>query len=345
MNHRYALPLGVILTCAVPATLGDTMDDCLLLAMRSAAPSTTVAELRELCATQASSEPPPALSVEAVAQQRTAAAQAAGSEGAMQTRMALQRYSRDNPFTITALRPNYILPVDYTKDPYNRPGADIEWDDIEAQFQLSLQVGLFENLLGDNGHLSVGYTARSFWQAYNNDDSSPFRNTDHEPELIFTLENDWEIFGFRNVANQFIINHQSNGRSGDLSRSWNRFIFNTIFERERLALSLRTWYRLREDKKDGPDDPRGDDNPDIEHYLGHFELLAAWEQRQNVFSLQLRNNLRSDNRGAVELAWSFPLSGRIKGYIKYFNGYGESLLDYDQSTESIGIGFLISDWL
>lgn len=345
MNHPGTIGWALLVACSVSsATLADAMDDCLLLAMRSAAPSATVGELRDLCTAQTSNEPPPALTVEAVQQQRDAAAEAAGVEGAVQTRYALQRYSRDNPFTITALRPNYVLPFVYTKDPY-RPDNDLEWESIEAQFQLSLEVGLFENLLGDNGHLAVGYTAHSFWQAYSHNISAPFRNTDHEPELIFTLENDWEFLGFRNVANQFIINHQSNGRSGEQSRSWNRLIFNTIFERERLALSLRTWYRLREDKKDRPDDTRGDDNPDIERYLGHFELLAAWEQQQNVFSMQLRNNLRSDNKGSVELAWSFPLTGRIKGYVKYFNGYGESLLDYNQSVESLGVGFLISDWL
>lgn len=345
MKQTGTAGVALVLSFAVSSSaLANPLEECLLMTMQSAAPSTTVAELRELCAVQ-TSQSPPALTVQAVEQQRDAAAQAAGTDGAVQTRFALQRYTRDNPFTITALRPNYVLPLVYTKDPYYPPESDLQWGDVEAQFQLSLQVGLFENLLGDNGHLAVGYTAQSFWQAYSSDISAPFRNTDHEPELIFTLENDWEIFGFRNVANQFIINHQSNGRSGDLSRSWNRLVFNTIFERERLALSLRTWYRLPEDKKDGPDDTRGDDNPDIERYFGHFELLAAWERRQNVFSMQLRNNLRSENKGSVELAWSFPLSGRIKGYIKYFNGYGESLLDYNQSTESFGIGFLISDWL
>jgi phospholipase A1 len=60
----------------------------------------------------------------------------------------------------------------------------------------------------------------------------------------------------------------------------------------------------------------------------------------------LRNNLRDDNRGAVELSYSFPIRHtRLKGYLKYFNGYGESLIDYNHRIQSFGVGFLLSDWL
>lgn len=340
----FALLLSAL---ALTARADDREQQCLLLALQSAAATTTVGELRALCNNNESSTVGPVLTTEAVI--ATAEANAPDeSNGIVEQRLALQRYVRDNPFTLTALRPNYVLPLVYTKNPNNEPfsGADqLNWKNVEVQFQLSLQVLLLESLLGDNGHLSAGYTVRSFWQAYSNENSAPFRDTSHEPELIFTLENDWEIFGFTNVANQFILNHQSNGRGGNLSRSWNRVVFNAMFERDDLAFSFRPWYRLPEDDKDYPGDPGGDDNPDIERYLGHVETLAVWQHRENVFSMMLRNNLRSDNKGAVELSWSFPLGGRIKGYVKYFNGYGESLIDYNQSTESIGIGFLITDWL
>jgi phospholipase A1 len=61
-----------------------------------------------------------------------------------------------------------------------------------------------------------------------------------------------------------------------------------------------------------------------------------------------RNNLESGfSKGAVELGWSFPLFqyDYIKGYIQYFSGYGESLIDYNNYVNRIGFGILLTDVL
>ncbi|HEY5644667.1 MAG TPA: phospholipase A, partial [Pseudomonadales bacterium] len=92
-------------------------------------------------------------------------------------------------------------------------------------------------------------------------------------------------------------------------------------------------------------DSSGDDNPDIHRYMGYGELLLAYRRQDQVLSMLLRNNLMSDSRGAVELNYSFPLTDKVKGYVQYFNGYGESLIDYDRKVERIGIGFAINDFL
>jgi phospholipase A1 len=60
----------------------------------------------------------------------------------------------------------------------------------------------------------------------------------------------------------------------------------------------------------------------------------------------LRNNLQLDeNRGAMELDWSFPMVKQIRGFVQYFNGYGEVLLNYNERVQRIGVGFLLADWL
>ena len=133
--------------------------------------------------------------------------------------------------------------------------------------------------------------------------------------------------------------HQSNGRAEPLSRSWNRLYLNAVFERGDLAFSIKPWYRIPEDEED-------DDNPDIERYLGYGELGAAYKWRGNTFSMMFRNNLRtSGNKGAIELGWSFPLYRKLKGYVQYFNGYGQSILDYNDAANTIGVGLALTDFL
>jgi phospholipase A1 len=245
-----------------------------------------------------------------------------------------------------AHKPNYMLIAAYNaygysadlfQEQFNDPS--IQADDTEAQFQLSVKVPLAVNLF-DTVDLYAAYTNRSFWQLYN-DNSAPFRETNHEPEGWVQFNPKWEFFGFKNAANMFGIVHQSNGRGGVLSRSWNRLYANFIIERGNFALSFKPWYRL-------PEDDDEDDNPDITDYLGHYEIRGFYKWREHVFSAMSRNNLESGfSNGAVELGWSFPLGNYpyLKGYLQYFTGYGESLIDYNQYVNRIGIGVSVTDWL
>ncbi len=266
-------------------------------------------------------------------------------------RISYEIKNHTNPFALTPHKQNYILVGSYNSQLNGGPLQidESEVDHTEVKFQVSVKVPLLRNFIGkDNGYLYAAYTARSFWQAYNDDVSSPFRETNHEPELFVGYRNDKQIFGLNNTFILAGFSHQSNGRRGSLSRSWNRLYLNLIFEKDNFALSFKPWYRIPESLKTSSLDPRGDDNPDISRFLGYGELTAAYKYRDHTFSMMLRNNLRTRaNKGAVELGWSFPLPWfkLIKGYMQYFNGYGESLIDYNASANRIGLGLLLTDWL
>jgi len=251
------------------------------------------------------------------------------------------------PFTLMAHRPNYILlgtynSVGYNPQPYRDQNNDqtLQTDDSEAQFQISIKTPLAIDLFG-KFDIYAAYTNRSFWQVYNTDTSSPFRETNHEPEFWAQFRPNWHILGFTNTVNGLGIVHQSNGRGGVLSRSWNRIYASFVMERGNFALAFKPWYRIKEDIED-------DDNRDITDYLGHHELRAGLKLQEHVLSLMLRNNLESGfEKGAVELGWSFPLGSYpyLKGYVQYFTGYGESLIDYNHYVNRVGIGVALTDFL
>lgn len=103
------------------------------------------------------------------------------------------------------------------------------------------------------------------------------------------------------TANSVGVVHQSNGRGGVLSRSWNPIFTGFVLEKGDFALAFEPWHRIPEDKED-------DDNPDITDYLGHSELRVAHKWGEQIFSAMSRNNMDSGfSKGAVELRWSFPL--------------------------------------
>ena len=255
----------------------------------------------------------------------------------------LDEDTRRGKYTIKLHRPIWGLPFCYNGSP-NRatlreadPKKNLQ--KAEAVFQLSTKVKLWQDIFHKKADLWLGYTQRSFWQLYNIPDSSPFRETNYEPELLLNFRTDYTLFGLHGRFISVGINHQSNGQSEPLSRSWNRAVLNFGFERKRFSFLLKTWYRF-------PESTITDDNPDIEKYLGYGEIWAIHFQKRHRFSLMLRNNLNfSRNRGAVQVDWSFPfIFERMAGYLQYYYGYGESLIDYNHKANRVGVGFTLVDW-
>jgi phospholipase A1 len=269
-------------------------------------------------------------------------AQETSSDSAIDRRMALEWEISDNPFAITPHRPTYLLPLSYNSRindaPYAEtdPGLAAEHDEIK--FQLSFKVPLVKGLIFGKGFLSFGYTQQSYWQAYSGNYSSPFRETNHEPELLFSLPIRYRVFGLDGRTVGLSLNHQSNGRSEPLSRSWNRVMAEFSLEKNDFYMSFKPWWRV-------PESEESDDNPDIEDYLGNFELRGLKLYRDHSLGIMLRNNLQSDNRGAVQLDYTFPIKKRLNGYVQFFNGYGESLIDYDHYSNRIGVGVMLTNWL
>ncbi|MGI9279794.1 MAG: phospholipase A [Endozoicomonas sp.] len=317
-------------------------EQCLLKQAMEADGQTTMGEIRALCGVSTETE-----STAVVADDSDMAREI--EESAFDERVRGEKQATDNRFVITPHRPNYVLPVSWNsnvnKEPYKAVGEELT--STEIKFQLSLKAPVWEGLWNDYGNVYVAYTNTSWWQAYNSN-SAPFRETNHEPEVFAVFPVKYSVLGMDLRAVVAGMAHQSNGRTGSLSRSWNRVYLNFLLEKGNFYMSFKPWYRIPESEKDpnNPNDTDGDDNPDIEKYMGNGELHFGYKLDEHQISMMFRNNLRSsDNKGAVQLDWSFPLSDRFRGYVQYFNGYGESLIDYNASVNRLSIGVMLTDWL
>lgn len=245
-------------------------------------------------------------------------------------------------------RRNYLLPITSVSSPNQVPRtpahAPHSHDEMlrreEVKFQLSFRLPLLTGVLDGPNRLWFGYTQLAFWQLYNTEESSPFREINFEPEIFLTHEMDWDLGPGSLKMMSIGFNHQSNGLQEPFSRSWNRLKTGLIYETDNWTLALEPWYRLEPSAAE-------DDNPDIEHYLGYGELNAIYNPSgTHALGITLFNNLQThNNRTSVALNWSFPISGSIKAHVQYYNGYGESLIDYNERTHRIGLGFSLNDWL
>jgi len=337
--HSIALALVLAVATTAPAAEEPQIDvqaynECLLEKLRTAADETPVSEIRRICLVEsqesAAEEP-----------QATDAEVAEDAESTpLEARIEETEATEQMRFVITPYKPNYIL-VGYNPTgntaPFEEafPDEDIEFKAAEVKFQISFMFPIVQEIFGDNGDLYFAFTNRSFWQLFNPDLSAPFRETNYEPEFWFRFDTKGKVLGLNSRLITFGYNHQSNGRNRPLSRSWNRLFANFVFDRGNFALTIKPWIVIGDI----------DDNADIEDYLGNYELRFAYKWNRHTFTLLSRNQLQSGfERGAFQFDWSMPLYRRLRFYTQYFNGYGESLIDYNYFNNTLGMGLSFTDY-
>ena len=273
----------------------------------------------------------------------------AGRHSLLDNRWELAKDSKLGTFQLRAHKPVYALPAYWTSkindaphspNPANTVTPPLQQlDDLEAKFQISFKTKLVENLFGDNGDIWAGYTQSSRWQAYNAGLSRPFRETNYEPEVMLVVRNNYSVLGWKGRMMGVGLNHQSNGRSDPFSRSWNRVIFSAGLDRENWVLVLRPWLRVGENAGE-------DNNPDIEDFIGRGDALLVYNRNGHELALTGRHSLRGGDRshGSLQLDWGFPINNLLRGHVQVFDGYGESMIDYNHRATYIGLGFALLEW-
>jgi len=242
---------------------------------------------------------------------------------------------------IESYRQNYLLVYSYNdRNNFNAvygAAQGAPYQQQEVKFQISFQ-GELAHYNGYN--LGLSYTQQSYWQLFNKPLSSPFRENNFEPELFIRWDdarNDTlDIRRYYRLG----FDHQSNGRSNPLSRSWNRLYGElSLGDKDDQWLAvLRGWARI-------PEKAANDDNPDITRFYGFWQFDGRWSPtHEHALHLMLRDNLRSKNRGAVQLDWSWKVFSDFSLYVQMFHGYGENLIEYNQMNTRVGAGILMTNW-
>jgi outer membrane phospholipase A len=231
-------------------------------------------------------------------------------------------------------------PLSENEPMYFVAGASSHWS---ARFQLSFKYRLFDNDAGfgkDRQWLTglyFAYTQTSLWDLES--ESKPFFDTSYRPSLFWrwlrTDDRTWID------AVRVGLEHESNGQAGTESRSLNTFFVRPEWRWKTATLGSyeftpKAYVYL--DKSD---------NPDIQQYRGYVDWRGRWDSGDNWIVTAL-GRLGTAGKGSIQLDVARRTRdlkiGVVSGYLylQYFNGYGESLRDYDQRhTAQLRFGLAI----
>ena len=216
---------------------------------------------------------------------------------------------------------------------------------VEFQVSLKYKVLDFKDNWDPLTHLYFAYTQTSFWNAFTKNPS--FFDTSYKPSM-FIYYPDVLQKGFFQLDLQGGVEHESNGRGGDLERS-----FNTIYLQPKATFDLpynlqfslqpRAWFYYRV----------GDNNANIADYHGYADLVSAltWLDPTSGEKIQLSSKLLIGDEGGhigVLSDLRFNLVGVpfLRKFnpaiqVQYFYGYGQNLLDYNVSTHALRAGLCL----
>lgn len=262
----------------------------------------------------------------------------------------LDKNSEQGLWRVRPHNPVYLLPMYFNAKPNRHPSSPSQeavkytpndYRAPELKFQVSLKSKMMEDVFDTNADLWFGYTHLAHWQIYNEDNSRVFRAHDYEPEVFLTqpVAADLPFGGKLRMLGVGAVHH-SNGEDDPMSRSWNRGYVMAGMEWGKLTVMPRLWGRIL---KEGGSKP--DDNPDILDYYGYGDVkfLYQLDNHKNISGMARFNP--KTGKGALQLDYVHPIGKGISGYVQVFQGYGQSLIDYNHESTSIGVGVMLNDWM
>jgi len=202
----------------------------------------------------------------------------------------------------------------------------------DVKFQISFRQRLTKSILPLHSHLFLSYSQKAMWNVF--EESLPFHDLNFNPGIGIQAP----IFAKDRLVGSALImvEHESNGRDGEASRSWNKISFaGSAFIDRHLMVHAKAWIPIID----------GQQNKDILKYSGIFQAGAQF----------VSNNKRwvADVTFVKRQGWNFSFNTIVNvGFrirekdnqflmLHFYDGYGENMLDYNKYHCRLRLGLLI----
>ena len=242
---------------------------------------------------------------------------------------SLRRVFADTHYYFGLYKDNYFIfgpPIG--KKPTN--------DNTNIKFQISIAQKLTKSTLPWGTYLYLYYTQKVFWNVLQN--SMPMTDLNFNPGVGFAKP----IF----IKNRFIgrlqlqLEHESNGRDGLASRSWNKVTLGgSVMVDPNFVVYGKFWIPIVD----------GMNNKDILKYCGIYQV--GWQVQSmnrkwsSSVTLVKRSGWNFNYNILFDVAYRFSTKSNQYLYAQYYCGYGEGLLAYKEHHSQLRIGIVIKPTL
>ena len=211
-------------------------------------------------------------------------------------------------------------------------GAKPTQHNSDVKFNISFKQRLTNSTLPFHSYLFLTYSQKCVWSVFEN--SLPMRDLNFNPglglsKLLFVKD---RMIGSLTV----MIEHESNGRDKLASRSWNKISFSgNIFVDPQLMIFAKYWIPIID----------GENNRDILRYSGIYQSGFQAMSADNRFVMSMvfvkRKGWNLNVNTIVQLGVRLRKKDNQFLFMEYYNGYGETLLDYNKFRSRLRVGLLI----
>ena len=202
----------------------------------------------------------------------------------------------------------------------------------DVKFQISFSQRLTKAVLPFQSYLFLFYSQKAMWNVF--EESLPFRDLNFNPGIGISklIIKNGRFMG----KVTFMFEHESNGRDGEASRSWNKITHTTsLYLDPRFMVHWKIWIPIID----------GRQNKDILKYSGIFQAGAQYvsPNKRWVIDATFVKRKGWNMSFNTTLNVGFRLNPRANQFLMlhFYDGYGENMLDYNKYHCRLRIGILI----